>query len=54
MAGIGNAYADEILWEALLHPRRTTGSLSLTELGALQTAIGAVMAWARARSRARR
>lgn len=46
VAGIGNAYADEILWEARLHPRRRTGSLSAEELRALRQAIVAVMAWA--------
>src|SRR5256885_14594641 len=28
LAGIGNAYADEILWEARLHPKRRGGTLS--------------------------
>ena len=46
VAGIGNAYADEILWEARLHPRRTTGSLGTAEVAALQAAIGTVMEWA--------
>lgn len=44
VAGIGNAYADEILWEARLHPRRTTGSLSADELAALRRAIHEVLA----------
>ena len=46
IAGIGNAYADEILWAARLHPRRTVGSLDAAEIGALRRAIGEVMAWA--------
>lgn len=30
-SGIGNAYADEILWEARLHPKRTVRSLTRDE-----------------------
>ena len=44
IAGIGNAYADEILWEAKLHPKRTVHSLSATELSALEDAIAKVIA----------
>lgn len=48
VAGIGNAYADEILWEARIHPRRRSGSLTAEELAALQGAIGSVLTWAAA------
>ncbi len=44
IAGIGNAYADEILWEAKLHPKRAVRSLLPTELGALEYAIAKVIA----------
>lgn len=43
IAGIGNAYADEILWEARLHPKRQVRSLSAAELGALEAAIASVL-----------
>ncbi len=33
--GIGNWMADEVLWRAAIHPRRTAGSLTPTEVGAL-------------------
>ena len=32
VSGIGNAYADEILWDAKLHPKRRIGSLSPDEM----------------------
>ena len=32
IAGIGNIYSDEILWEAGIHPERTVKSLNTTEL----------------------
>lgn len=35
IAGIGNAYADEILWEAQLHPYRKRTSLSEEEIAQL-------------------
>jgi formamidopyrimidine-DNA glycosylase len=38
-AGIGNAYADEILWNARLHPYRKRTSLSLDETEALFDAL---------------
>ncbi len=44
IAGIGNAYADEILHEARLHPKRAVRSLSAAELGALEDAISNVIA----------
>jgi formamidopyrimidine-DNA glycosylase len=39
VAGIGNIYADEILYDARLHPRRKANSLTGEEWGALHTAI---------------
>ncbi len=46
IAGVGNAYADEILWEARIHPRRRAGSLGPEELAALRQAITGVLQWA--------
>ncbi|MCC6173758.1 MAG: bifunctional DNA-formamidopyrimidine glycosylase/DNA-(apurinic or apyrimidinic site) lyase [Chloroflexi bacterium] len=43
LAGIGNMYADEILWEARLHPERSAESLSPRERGRLLTAIRSVL-----------
>jgi formamidopyrimidine-DNA glycosylase len=39
VAGIGNIYADEILYDARLHPRRKANSLTGEEWGALHAAI---------------
>ena len=39
LAGIGNAYADEILWAARLHPYRKRTSLSAEELDTLYAAM---------------
>ena len=36
ISGVGNLLADEILWQARLHPRRRTGELSTEELDALR------------------
>lgn len=44
VAGIGNAYADEILWEAKLHPKRTARSLSGDEVLGLYAAMQRVLA----------
>lgn len=44
--GIGNAYSDEILWEARIHPYRPRTKLSDDDLLRLFTASRAVMAWA--------
>jgi formamidopyrimidine-DNA glycosylase len=44
IAGIGNAYADEILWEARLHPKRRVATLSDEELGRLYDALRTVIA----------
>jgi formamidopyrimidine-DNA glycosylase len=43
IAGIGNAYSDEILWEARIEPFRKRSTLSDDEVGALYTAIRTVM-----------
>ena len=39
LAGIGNAYADEILWQARIHPYRKAASLTPAEIEALYQAI---------------
>ncbi|MEF3303765.1 DNA-formamidopyrimidine glycosylase [Paenibacillus sp. GYB003] len=39
VAGLGNIYADEALYEARIHPERTTDSLSKREMAALHEAI---------------
>lgn len=44
VAGIGNIYADEILWRARLHPRRRAGTLDPKEARTLHRAIRAVLA----------
>lgn len=41
---LGNAYADEVLWEARIHPKRFVRSLSGEELGRLYQALPAVLA----------
>ena len=46
LAGIGNLYADEILWEARLHPERSVESLSARERGRLHDAIQYVLSTA--------
>lgn len=46
VAGIGNAYADEILWEARLHPYRKRSQMSDEEIGALYRATRDVLSWA--------
>jgi formamidopyrimidine-DNA glycosylase len=46
IAGIGNAYSDEILWEARIHPYRKRTALSDEEIGKLYAAIHTVFAWA--------
>ena len=47
IAGIGNAYADEILWEAGLHPHRRGATLGDADRRALYRAMHAVFDWAR-------
>ena len=44
VAGIGNAYADEILWEAKLHPKRRVATLSDEEMSRLYRALREVIA----------
>ena len=46
VAGIGNAYADEILFAARLHPYRKRTTLSEDDIERLHQAIGKVFAWA--------
>ena len=46
VAGVGNAYSDEILWEARIHPYRKRTQLSEEEQSALYHATRAVMDWA--------
>jgi formamidopyrimidine-DNA glycosylase len=43
LAGIGNLYADEILWAARLHPERSAASLTSRERGRLLEAIRRVL-----------
>lgn len=43
IAGVGNIYADEALWEARLHPQRRSDSLSRREAAALHAAIRRVL-----------
>jgi formamidopyrimidine-DNA glycosylase len=51
IAGIGNAYADEILWAARLHPYRKRGSLQPEELARLYQAMRATLSDAVAKVR---
>ena len=44
VAGIGNAYADEILWEAELHPKRRVTTLSDEEMSRFYRALVDVIA----------
>jgi formamidopyrimidine-DNA glycosylase len=46
VAGIGNAYADEILWEARIHPYRKRNQISEAEASALYRAVHSVFDWA--------
>ena len=45
LSAIGNAYADEILFEARIHPKTYSGRLSGEDTDRLFAAIGSVMAW---------
>ncbi|HTX71571.1 MAG TPA: DNA-formamidopyrimidine glycosylase family protein [Rectinemataceae bacterium] len=45
LSAIGNAYADEILFEAGIHPKATCSTLSADERQALYAAIRSVLAW---------
>lgn len=44
LAGIGNIYADEILFRARIHPSRSAAGLTEREIDQLQAAIPAVLA----------
>ncbi len=46
VAGIGNAYSDEILWAARLLPFRRRAALAAEEVDALYFATRSVIAWA--------
>ena len=46
VAGIGNAYSDEVLWEARLHPYRRRAELPDEKLRDLFRAVRSVMEWA--------
>lgn len=43
IAGLGNIYVDEALWEAKVHPRRIAASLTESEIRALHRAIPRVL-----------
>jgi formamidopyrimidine-DNA glycosylase len=45
LSAIGNAYADEILFEARIHPKTFSARLSEEETDRLFVAIGSVMTW---------
>lgn len=46
IAGIGNAYSDEVLWEAGLHPHRRRATLADEDLRRLYRSMRAVFDWA--------
>ena len=46
LSAIGNAYADEILFEARIHPKTPCSSLAPEQRRALFEAVRSVMAWA--------
>lgn len=46
LSAIGNAYADEILFEARIHPKTFVGKLSPGQIDSLHAAIRSVMHWA--------
>lgn len=52
LTGIGNAYADEILWEGRLSPFMTTDRLEATQIAALHAAIARTLERALAEHRA--
>ncbi|MSP22535.1 MAG: hypothetical protein EXR66_05905 [Dehalococcoidia bacterium] len=47
VAGIGNAYSDEVLWEARIHPHRKISTLDEEQRRGLYRAMHAVFDWAR-------
>jgi formamidopyrimidine-DNA glycosylase len=51
VAGIGNAYADEILWAARLHPYRKRTQLTPDEVARLYESMRSVLSEATARVR---
>ena len=46
VAGIGNAYADEVLWEARIHPYRRRAEIPDERLRGIFSAVRSVMEWA--------
>ncbi len=46
LRGIGNAYADEILWKAKISPKSITGKIPQSSLEILFISIKSVMLWA--------
>jgi formamidopyrimidine-DNA glycosylase len=46
IAGIGNAYSDEVLWEAQIHPFRKRGDIPEEEQRHLYRSMRQVMEWA--------
>ena len=46
LRGIGNAYADEILWKAKISPKSITGKIPKSSLEMLFISIKSVMLWA--------
>jgi formamidopyrimidine-DNA glycosylase len=44
VSGLGNIYADEVLFRAGVHPRRKGGSLTIDEVTSIRDAIGPVLA----------
>lgn len=46
VAGVGNAYADEILWQAKLHPYRKRTTLDDEDIARLYAAMHKVFDWA--------
>lgn len=44
LAGIGNIYADEVLFRSRIHPERSAATLGLAEVERLHAAIGSVLA----------
>ncbi len=49
LAGVGNLWADELLWRAGLDPRRPAGSLSAPEIRRLHRHLGSTLAYLSAR-----
>jgi formamidopyrimidine-DNA glycosylase len=44
IGGVGNAYADEILWEAQIRPRRSASLMTADEVARLHAAVRRVLA----------